>query len=170
MWKRNNFSRHRCEKLTELDSHRQDAIIFFSEENTKVIGVLHFVICNALWLNHSLKLCPYDPPYLLFKTQICKNFKKKSCRIFKLGWYASRQSWQRVSEPLKDISLLVLTCYPVNCEIKKKYLLHKYFCIFYYFEMCQYSVPLCQCAMWKEASKLASLKSWALKGVTVLQK
>ena len=39
------------------------------------------------------------------------------------------------------------------------------------FEMCQYSsVPLCQCAMWKEASKLASLKSWALKGVTVLQK
>ena len=76
MWKRNNFSRHRCEKLTELDSHRQDAIIFFSEENTKAIGVLHFVICNALWLNYSLKLCPYDPPYLLFKTQICKNFNK----------------------------------------------------------------------------------------------
>ena len=76
MWKRNNFSRHRCEKLTELDSHRQDAIIFFSEENTKAIGVLHFVICNAFWLNYSLKLCPYDPPYLLFKTQICKNFNK----------------------------------------------------------------------------------------------
>ena len=162
MWKRNNFSRHRCEKLTELDSHRQDAIIFFSEENTKVIGVLHFVICNALWLNHSLKLCPYDPPYLLFKTQICKNFNKSHQDDMPPG-NLGNGFWS-----LRKI--LVLTCYPVNCDMKKKYLLHKYFCIFYYFEMCQYSVPLCQCAMWKEASKLASLKSWALKGVTVLQK
>ena len=53
---------------------------------------------------------------------------------------------------------------------KEKILASQIFFNFYYFEMCQYSVPLCQCAMWKEASKLASLKSWALKGVTVLQK